>query len=242
MTDEQATLLADRTLEAALADRPWWLGRLASAGLAGALIWGLALSEQLEQTQLMLVTACVCLGALSASQELRRERVMMWRERQRGVSLGALLKAKLRVLTLLGFVQVSLLSAVAYTLPGLRVPLGWLVLTTLCALLMGVGMGLRASASARTARGAWLMSALASLALCGPPHLTNIPPEQAEAARLGLVFPTRWGARALSGFASGPEASADAALALLPLLCGAGLLLILTRRAMSRDQAPFVPD
>lgn len=143
----QASVLADRYLETMLADHTRTLLLCMQAPLGAVLTiaaW-YASDQSSEALCLMMVSASFLMGCVNACQALVRERAFFLRERMVNLEVGAYLYSKLRVLGLLGVVQLVLYLAIVYGACEVPVAVGWAFLVAWLTSLCGTSLGLMLS-------------------------------------------------------------------------------------------------
>lgn len=200
----QGAVLSDRYLETILADwKNTGLLLLQAPLLAGmaVLVWG-NIDRANPALYFVMILSVLWLGCMNACREIVKERALFLRERMFDLDVGAYLYSKLRVLMLVGSVQVGLYSTIVYRFIDVRVPIGWLVITLLFTVLCGTGLGLLISACVRRSDYAVGLVPLVIL----PQILFSefaIKKDQFKGASEWIyrLMPSRWGYESLLEFA-----------------------------------------
>ncbi len=147
----QAGVLSDRYMEMTLGDwKNTGLLVLQAPLLAymAVLVW-----QNVDQASptlyFVMVLSMFWIGCMNACREIVKERALFLRERMFGLDVGAYLYSKVRVLAVVGVVQVAIYSVIIAGAIDVRVPIGWLVLNLLFTVLAGTCLGLLISASVK---------------------------------------------------------------------------------------------
>ena len=217
----QAGVLADRYLETVLADwKNTGLLLLQAPLLAGmaVMVW-----QNVERTTptlyFVMVLSMFWIGCMNACREIVKERALFLRERMFNLDVGAYLYSKVRVLALVGIVQVGLYGLIVAQSIDVRVPIGWLLLNLLATLLCGTCLGLLISASVRRSD-----YAVAWVPLVIIPQIVfsefTIPEDQFQGASRVIfrLMPSRWSYESLMEFGATAPDYLQAAGYLLPVI------------------------
>ena len=147
----QAGVLSDRYLEMVLAD---WkntgllLLQAPVLALMAVMVW-----QNVERTTptlyFVMVLSIFWIGCMNACREIVKEREFFLRERMFNLDVGAYLYSKVRVLALVGAIQVGIYSLILAQAIDLRVPIGWVLINLLVTILCGTCLGLLISASVK---------------------------------------------------------------------------------------------
>lgn len=147
----QAGVLSDRYLEMVLAD---WkntallLLQAPALALMAVMVW-----QNVERTTpalyFVMVLSMFWIGCMNACREIVKERALFLRERMFNLDVGAYLYSKVRVLALVGVVQVGLYTFIVAQAIDLRIPIGWVLMNLLATVMCGTCLGLLISASVR---------------------------------------------------------------------------------------------
>lgn len=140
----QAGVLSDRYMEMVLADwKNTGLLLLQAPILAfmAVMVW-MNVDRTSPTLYFVMVLSIFWIGCMNACREIVKERALFLRERMFNLDVGAYLYSKVRVLSLVGIVQVGLYSFIVAKWIDVRVPIGWLIITLLATLLCGTCLGL----------------------------------------------------------------------------------------------------
>lgn len=146
MDEERAQVIADRTLDARLAERRRTASLILPALLVGAACVGLMPYVSHATLYALHISAALGGAMWLGALEVDHERPFLWRELRLGVSGRAMLGGKMRGLVPLALAQ-GVLLCLPYVPFGVDIaPPGWLILVTLCASILGLIQGLAAAA------------------------------------------------------------------------------------------------
>lgn len=140
----QAGVLTDRYLEVVLSD---WKNTgilLMQAPLLAAVAVAVFGNVDRASASLyfLMVLSLFWVGCANACREIVKERALFLRERMFNLDVGAYLFSKVRVLMLVGAVQVGVYSFIVAKWVDLRVPIGWVLVTLLGTMFSGTCLGL----------------------------------------------------------------------------------------------------
>lgn len=147
----QAAVLSDRYLEIVLAD---WkntgllLLQAPLLALMAVMVWA-NIDQTTPTLYFVMVLSLFWIGCMNACREIVKERALFLRERMFNLDVGAYLYSKIRVLSLVGIVQVGLYAFIVAKYIDTRVPIGWMLLALLATLICGTCLGLLISASVK---------------------------------------------------------------------------------------------
>jgi ABC-type multidrug transport system permease subunit len=147
----QAGVLTDRYFETVLSDvKNTGLLLLQSPVLAimAVMAWQ-NVDRASPSLYFVMVLSIFWIGCMNACREIVKERALFLRERMFNLDVGAYLYSKIRVLALVGTVQVALYGAIVSKWIDVRVPIGWLLIGLFFTMLCGTCLGLLISASVR---------------------------------------------------------------------------------------------
>ncbi|MBA2662036.1 MAG: ABC transporter permease [Bradymonadaceae bacterium] len=217
----QGGVLSDRYLETILADwKSTGLLLLQAPLLAGmaVMVWG-NVSRANAALYFVMVLSVLWLGCMNACREIVKERALFLREKMVNLDVGAYLYSKVRVLSLIGIVQVVLYSLIVYRWVDVRVAIGWLIIALLFTVLCGTCLGLLISALVKRSDYAVGMVPLVIL----PQILFSefaISKDQFKGVSETIykLMPSRWGYESLAEFAKTSPEFVSAFGYLLPLL------------------------
>lgn len=226
----QAGVLADRYLEIVLSDWKNTLLLLMQAPLLAfmaVMVW-----QNVDKTTptlyFVMVLSIFWIGCMNACREIVKERQLFLRERMYNLDVGSYLYSKVRVLSLVGVVQVGLYALIVAKYIDTRVPIGWLILVLLATLLCGTCLGLLISAAVKRSDYAVGLVPLVIIPQIVFSEFTIDADNFAGISEwLFLLMPARWGYESLLEFAqTAPQALVGAAN-MLALIGYSGLFLIL---------------
>ena len=199
----QASVLSDRYLEMVLADwKNTGLLLLQAPLLAfmAVMVW-----QNVERTTptlyFVMVLSMFWIGCMNACREIVKERELFLRERMFNLNVAPYLYSKVRVLGLVGIVQVGLYGLIVAQAIDVRVPIGWLLLTLLATVMCGTCLGLLISASVKRSD-----YAVAWVPLVIIPQIVfsefTIPEDQFQGASevIFRLMPSRWSYESLLEF------------------------------------------
>lgn len=149
---EQVRILTARYRATMLGDLGTVVILVAQAPLIGWLctvVWG-SVETDTPSLRFVLALAAVWFGCVNACREIVKERAIVERERLLGLSMGAYVLSRLRVLAVLALAQVVLLQGAVEWRIALRGNLLVEVAALWLAALAGTGIGLLVSALAKT--------------------------------------------------------------------------------------------
>src|SRR6056297_2686602 len=147
----QAAVLTDRYLETVLADfKNTGLLLLQAPVLAimAVMVWQ-NIDRASPSLYFVMVLSIFWIGCMNACREIVKERALFLRERMFNLDVGAYLYSKVRVLALVGTVQVALYSLIVVKWIDVRVAIGWLLIGLFFTMLCGICLGLLISACVR---------------------------------------------------------------------------------------------
>ena len=232
----QAGVLTDRYLETVLAD---WkntgilLIQAPILAFLAVMVWQ-NVSRAGPGLYFLMVLSIFWIGCMNACREIVKERALFLRERMFNLDVGAYLYSKVRVLFLVGAVQVAVYSFIVAKWIDLRVPIGWVLVGLLFTMLCGTSLGLMISSLVRRSDYAVGLVPLVIL----PQIIFSefmIPKDQfkgwSEVLHLGM--PARWPYEAMVEFA---QTSPDFIRGALHLLPGYSLLFLLIAYPVLRVQ------
>jgi len=214
----QGGVLSDRYLEMVLADwKNTGLLLLQAPVLAfmAVLVW-----QNVEQTTpalyFVMVLSMFWVGCMNACREICKERQLFLRERMFDLDIGAYLYSKIRVLALVGIVQVGLYAVIVARAIDVRVPIGWLLINLLITVLCGTCLGLLISAAVeRSDYAVGLVPLVIIPQIIFSEFTISEDQFQGVSEALFVAMPARWGYESLMHFG---DTSID-------YLAGAGHLL-----------------
>ncbi len=199
----QASVLSDRYLEMVLAD---WkntgllLLQAPVLALMAVMVW-----QNVERTTptlyFVMVLSMFWIGCMNACREIVKERELFLRERMYNLDVAPYLYSKVRVLGLVGIVQVGLYGMIVAQSIDVRVPIGWLLLNLLATVMCGTCLGLLISAAVKRSD-----YAVAWVPLVIIPQIVfsefTIPEDQFQGASeiIFRLMPSRWSYESLMEF------------------------------------------
>lgn len=234
----QAGVLTDRYLDTVLADwKNTGILLIQAPLLAFAAVAVFQNVSRVSGTlYFLMVISIFWIGCMNASREVVKERALFLRERMFNLDVGAYLFSKIRVLLLLGVVQVGIYSFIVARAIDLRIPIGWVLVTLLLTMFCGTCLGLLISALVKRSD-----HAVGLVPLVIIPQIVfsefAIPKDQFKGWTewVYLAMPMRW---PLETFVEFGETSTDVFRAvghLLPLF-GYGVLFLLIAYPILRVQ------
>jgi ABC transport system ATP-binding/permease protein len=216
----QAAVLSDRYMDIIRADwKNTGLLLLQAPVLAfmAVMVW-----QNVDKTTptlyFVMVLSMFWIGCMNACREIVKERALFLRERMFNLDVGSYLYSKVRVLTLVGIVQVGLYAVIVAKHIDTRVPIGWLLLALLATVLCGTCLGLLISATVKRSDYAVGLVPLVIIPQIVFSEFT-IPEDQYQGLSQWIfrLMPSRWGYESLMEFAqTAPQA-----------LVGAGYMLVM---------------
>ncbi len=217
----QAGVLTDRYLETVLADWRYTGLMLVQAPLLAALavMVFLNIDRANEGLYFLMVLSIFWIGCMNACREIVKERALFLRERMFNLDVGAYLFSKVRVLGLMGAVQVGLYAAVVMRWIDVRVAVGWLVIGLLFTMICGTCLGLLISSLVKRSD-----YAVGIVPLVIIPQIIfsefMIPSEQFQGVSrvIFTAMPARWSFEAMVEFAQTAPDVFRAVGHLLPML------------------------
>ncbi len=226
----QAGVLSDRYLEMVLGDwRNTGLLLLQAPVLAfvAVMVW-----QNVERTTptlyFVMVLSLFWIGCMNACREIVKERELFLRERMFNLDVGAYLYSKVRVLALVGTVQVGLYSVIVARAIDVRIPIGWLLINLLATVMCGTCLGLLISSAVRRSD-----YAVAWVPLVIIPQIIfsefTIPEDQFQGASevVFKLMPSRWSYESLLEFGDTGQDYLMGASYLLPVLGYCALFLLI---------------
>ena len=147
----QASVLTDRYLETVLAD---WkntgllLLQAPALALMAVMVWQ-NVDRASPSLYFVMVLSIFWIGCMNACREIVKERALFLRERMFNLDVGAYLYSKVRVLALVGTVQVGIYGLIVLKGIDVRVPMGWLFIGLFFTMLCGTCLGLLISSVVR---------------------------------------------------------------------------------------------
>ena len=226
----QAGVLSDRYLEMVLADWRNTVLLLLQApvlALMAVMVW-----QNVERTTptlyFVMVLSMFWIGCMNACREIVKERALFLRERMYNLDVGAYLYSKVRVLALVGIVQVGLYSLIVARAIDVRMPIGWLLLNLLATVMCGTCLGLLISASVRRSdyAVAWVPVVIIPQIIFSE---FTIPEDQFQGVSevVFRLMPSRWSYESLMEFGDTAQAYLVGAAYLLPVVAYCLLFLLI---------------
>ena len=234
----QAGVLSDRYMEMVLGDlKNTGLLLLQAPLLAfmAVLVWD-NVERGSPTLYFVMVLSMFWIGCMNACREIVKERCLFLRERMFDLDVGAYLYSKVRVLALIGVIQVVIYAVIVAGAIDVRVPIAWLILNLMATVLCGTCLGLLISASVKRSD-----YAVAWVPLVIIPQLVfsefTIPEDRFEGLSevLYLAMPTRWSYESLMYFGETATDHLAGAGYIIPLF-GYCLLFLLVAYPILRFQ------
>lgn len=226
----QAGVLSDRYMEMVLSDYKntgLLLLQAPALALMAVMVW-----ENVERATgtlyFVMVLSIFWIGCMNACREIVKERELFLRERMFNLEVGAYLFSKVRVLSLVGIVQVGLYGLIVSHYIDVRVAIGWLLIALLVTVLCGTCLGLLISASVKRSD-----YAVAWVPLVIIPQIVfsefTISEDQYQGFSeiVFVLMPSRWGFESLVEFGQTSPELLTALAHLLPMIgyCAVFLLI-----------------
>jgi ABC transport system ATP-binding/permease protein len=226
----QGAVLSDRYLETILADwKNTGLLLLQAPLLSGmaVMVWG-NLTRANAALYFVMVLSVLWLGCMNACREIVKERALFLRERMFDLDVGAYLYSKLRVLMLVGSVQVGLYGLIVVRWIDVRVPIGWLLITLWLTVLCGTALGLLISSCVRRSDYAVGLVPLVILPqILFSEFAIQKSQFQGASAWVYRLMPSRWGYESLAEYAQTSPDILRAAGYSLPLVGFAAVFVLI---------------
>ena len=226
----QSGLLSDRYLETMLAEWGSTGLLMLQAPLLAAMVVGVwqNVDRATDSMYFVMTLSCFWIGCMNACREIVKERALFLREKLVNLNVGAYIASKLKILSMLGLVQVAIYTGLIAYFVDVPVGFGWLFIDLFATTLCGTCLGLLLSAwSKRSDVAVGLVPLVILPQILFSEFAISADQFGGWTEVVYTMMPSRWTYESLKLFGEADIDYVDAIIHIFPPLIFAGVFLVL---------------